>query len=122
MVAERAGHAAAARLYRVDFQAGDELQDTLDRAHHAEGFLVAVSMNQRTLRDRLERQIKSPSGGLAHQEFLEHQRVQRELRCTFALDHRGHFVAEAENAARLKTDHRYAASYERLNRRDDALG
>ena len=121
-VAERAGHAAAARLHGLDLQVRDQLEDALDRAHHAERLLVAMAVHQRALRDRLERQLEPPERGLAHEKFLEHQRVHRELLRAVGLDHRGDFVAEAQDAARLEPDHVDAARDIRRDRRDHALG
>ena len=79
-IAERARHAAAAQLHGLDFSSGTSLQDALDRADHAERLLVAMAVHQRALRERLERQVEPAGRRLAHQKFLEHQRVHRELR------------------------------------------
>ena len=48
--------------------------------------------------------------------------MQRELLGALGLDHRRHFVAEAEDAARLQPDHRHAARDEGRDRRDRPLG
>ncbi len=121
-VAERARHPAAARVDGLDLEIRDELQDALDRAHHAERLLVTVTVDERALGQRLERQVEPAGRRLAHQKLLEHQRMHRKLLRRLRLDHRRHFVAEAEDAARLQPDHRHAALHERLDRRDHALG
>ena len=58
-VAERAGHAAAARFDGLDRQVRDELEGRFDRGHGGERFLVAVAVQQRALGDRLERAASS---------------------------------------------------------------
>ena len=74
-VAEGAGHAAAARLHGLDRELRHQREHRLDRAHGAEGFLVAVAVQQRALGHRLERQVEPAGFRLPRQEFLEQQRV-----------------------------------------------
>ena len=82
---------------------------------------MAVAVDQRALGHRLEREVEPAGSRLAHQEFLEHQRMHRELHRVLGLDHGRHFVAEAQDVARLQPHHRHAARDERLNGSDHAL-
>ncbi len=65
VVAERAGHAAAARLDRLDLKIGNEPQRRLDRRHRVEGFLMAMAVQLSALSGRHERQIEPSGGSLA---------------------------------------------------------
>src|SRR5436305_1425376 len=83
---------------------------------------MAMAVNQRTFGYRPERQLEPAGRSLAYQEFLEHQRMQRELRRTVGLEHGRHFIAESQDAAWLQPDHRHPAREVGRKRRDHALG
>src|SRR6185369_1844102 len=104
-----AGHAAAARLDRFDLQIGDELEHGFDCAEGIERLLMAVAVDQGAAGDFLQRKIEPASRRLPPQKFLEGQRLVGKPLRALVLDHGGYFVAETEQAARLKTDHREAA-------------
>ena len=78
------------------------LSTCLDRAQRIERLLVAMAVQQRALGDLLERQLEPPFLRFARQEFLEGQRAGGKPLRALVLDHRRHFVAEAEQAARLQ--------------------
>src|SRR4051794_30990867 len=82
---------------------------------------MAMAMYERTFGYRPERQLEPAGRRLAHQEFFEHQRMQRKLRCAVGLEHGRHFIAESQDAARLEPDHRHAARQVWRKRRDHAL-
>ena len=86
----------------------------------AEGFLVAMAVQQRALcpiaasgKRRVE---------LARHEFLEQHGARRQPARFLGLQQRRDLVAEAEDAARLEPDHRDAARDIGLERRERALG
>ena len=56
VIAEGAGHAAATGLDRLHREFGNELEHALDRAHRAERFLMAMSVEERAAAQRRERQ------------------------------------------------------------------
>ena len=74
-VTERAGHAAAARFDGLDLQVRNEAQHLLDRLEGAEGFLVTMAVYHGLVGDAAERQLQPAGFGLAHQKFLEGQRM-----------------------------------------------
>ena len=80
VVAEGAGHAAAARLDFLDLKAGNEFQRRLDRRHRIEGFLMAMAVQEGALLDRREMESELSGRGFACQKFFEQQRVARQ-RC-----------------------------------------
>ena len=104
-------------LDRLDLETGDEPEHGFDRAEGVERLLMAMAVHQRAVGDLLQRKIEPPGVRLARQEFLEGQRLLGEPLAPLALHHRRHFVAEAEQAARLQTDHRNAARDERRRAR-----
>src|SRR5262249_28122843 len=92
------------------------------RAHGAEGFLVAVAVQQRALRHRLERQRERALPRLARQEFLEQEAVGGEAARVLAPHQRRDLVAEAEQAAPLEADDRDAPLHQGRRRGDATLG
>src|SRR5215510_2971026 len=80
---------------------------------------MAVPVQQRMLADRRKRQS---AGKLASNKFLEHQRVLGKHSRIIVLDQRRHLVAEADQTAWLKPDHRNATRHERREGFDAALG
>ena len=57
------------------FKIGNEAQHLLDRPEGAEGFLMTMAVNQRFAGDRTEWQLQTAGLRLAHQKFLEQQRM-----------------------------------------------
>src|SRR5690606_25639634 len=79
LVAERAGHAAATRLDRLDLQRRNQPEHRADRRDSVERLLVAMPVNQRArLRQRTQRQLQAPRGVLAREKLLEQHRLRRE--------------------------------------------
>ncbi|GCC47298.1 hypothetical protein chiPu_0031749, partial [Chiloscyllium punctatum] len=64
-VAERAGHAAAARLDGLDLEARHEAQHLLHRLERAKGLLMAMPVHDRLCSNGAERQHEASSLGLA---------------------------------------------------------
>src|SRR5580658_9561384 len=80
LVAEGAGHAAAGRLEGLDLEAGDELQRGDARAQRVESLLVAMAVQQRLARRRLDLELPAAGGAFGRDEFLEEPRLLGERR------------------------------------------
>ena len=74
---------------------------------------MAMAVDQRARCNGLERQPQPAGIGLAHEKFLEQQRMCGELVRLCGFDDRWNFIAEAEQAAWLKPYNRNAAIDER---------
>ena len=115
LVAEAAGHAAAARLYGFHRQPRHHRQQFVHGRHCIECFLVAVAMEQHALLHLPELQ----PAGLAREELLQQERVLRQRFCSL-YQHR-EFIAQRKQARGLQSDHRYAARERRAEHIEHAL-
>ncbi len=79
-----------------------------------------MAVQQRALAERLQRQRVGAE--LAHHEFLEQQRARGEPARLIGFHQSRNFVAETEDAAWFKPDHRHTAGDEGRERGDGALG
>ena len=79
----------------------------------AERFLVAVAVHQRLVGDGAERQTQAAGLGLADQKFLEQQCMRADALRGIVVAQRQQFVAQRQQATRLKADDRHAARGER---------
>ena len=112
LVAEAAGHAAAARLDRLDLRARARASAPSRTARHrAERLLVAVAVQQRfLLRQRLQRRARAgPPSFSRARNSSNRQRVSASSAAASPGQHRQEFVAQREQARRLEPDDRHAA-------------
>src|ERR1700730_9513042 len=82
---------------------------------------MAMTVQQRPLGHRRERERERSGLRLARQKFLEQQRFGGQAARIVALDEQRDFIAEAEHAARLETDERSRALEEGSERGHAAL-
>ena len=71
--------------------------------------------------DSAERQLQAAGLGLAHQKFLEQQRMRADALGVVVGAQREQFVAQRQQAARLQPDDRHAARGERRVGRDQPV-
>ena len=72
VIAERARHAAAARIERFDGKLGNEPECSFDRPHRVECLLMAVAVQKDFLRQRPQRQVLDlPARCSRGEKFLE---------------------------------------------------
>ncbi len=109
LVAEGAGHAAAARLDRVHRQVRDEPNDPLHRRQRAEALLVAVAVQHRlAFGQGMKVEMEAPGLRLTRQELFEQQGAPGHAPGVLARQQRQRLVAEGEEAGGLQPDHRHA--------------
>src|SRR5262249_57469872 len=120
-MAERARHAAAARLHRLNLETRKEPQRALDRCHDAQAFLVTMTVQQHPSRGIVESQLQYFGIRLRGQKFLERESLPCKATRRIAPEQRGDLVPESEQAARLETDDRNPAFDERRQCRNAAL-
>ena len=122
LVAEAAGHAAAARLDHVDGEARNETQHLAHRAHRVERLLVAMAVQQRA---RLRAAARAASArrparcSRARNSSIRNARSARR-RCAVAQSHHQELVAQRQQARRLEPDDDGAALDVRRERGHDA--
>ena len=68
-------------LHDLDSEIGDQPQRLFDWLERAKGLLVAVAVHQHLVADRAKRQLQPAGLRLAHQEFLEQQRMGADRLC-----------------------------------------
>src|SRR5262245_57768709 len=106
--AERAGHAAAARIDLLDLEPGPA--ECRYRGRRAdERLLMAVAVEQRLLALGAERE-REPAGALADQELFEQERVLRDGASVVAAHQIHGLVAQGQKTRRLEADDRDAAA------------
>ena len=103
------------------FRSGIEAKHLFDRLERAERFLMAVAVHQRFRRHGAERQLQAAGLRLAHQKFLEQQRMRADALGVVVRAQRKQFVAQRQQAARLQPDDRHAARGERRVGRDQPV-
>ena len=109
LVAERAGHAAAGRLERLDSEAWDQLQGLCCGLDGAECLLVAVTVQQcRPAFHRVKCQLEATGRPLTIDEFLDQLGALGKRLCSRARQHRRKLVAQRQQARRLQPDDRRA--------------
>src|SRR3954470_18552929 len=101
-ISEASCHAAAARLNRLHLYPRHELQCLLYCRHGAEGFLMAMAVEQNAPVLRWESELEAAGVRLASQKFLEEQGVRRERAGPW--QHHLKFVAEGKEAGWLESD------------------
>ena len=80
-----------------------------------------MAVQQRFAGDRAERQLQTSGFGLAHQEFLEQQRVRADTFRGVIGTQRKQLVAQGQQTARLQPDDRHAARGKRRVGRDQPV-
>jgi len=106
--AERAGHAAAARIHLGDLESGPaERRDGRPGAH--ERLLVTVAVEQRLPAVAAEPQ-REPPASLANEKLLEQERLPGDGAGVVAAQEVDALVAEGEEARRLEPDDRHTAT------------
>ena len=104
LVAEAAGHAAAARFHGAHLQARHHGERLLHRAHAVEGLLVAVAMQQHLLLQLVERELPRT----LRNPLLEEERILRQRNGT-GNQHR-QLIAQRVEARWFQAEDRQAAS------------
>ena len=105
LVAKAARHAAAARFNQLRLRTGDKPKHLHDGADRAEGFLVAMAVQQDRLRDRFQlllQRLQLAGRCLARQKFFKQQGVLADRLCGFTQTHDQGFVTQREQAGWLQ--------------------